>query len=337
MNLLKVNSFMYDNIRLLMPYPFKDEPEKETFCKRFGLFVKDEKKGILHNKGYETLEQNKGIYIKVELPTAKRKGNLTLSFSLHKLYNAHKKKGLCNYDDFGFCQANEAYKQFNELLTIDLSTAIVKKYEVGINIITTGDPDGYMKELSQITVKAREMRIIEDSHFKEYKQYSTHKDKDKRIIYIFYNKTYEARTKTKAIEKRETVPENILRIEKDNHRPVEKVYFSQLFDSVYQQLTKQEFQQRFIQDLQYKEYTVKTKDISTKQLEIIEAIEKQGIEKAIQEQKELLRLKNITKSQYDYFTKQIKAITENNIKAQRRISPLAEEMKQLIISKLKNV
>ena len=43
MNLLKVNSFMYDNIRLLMPYPFKDEPEKETFCKRFGLFVKDEK------------------------------------------------------------------------------------------------------------------------------------------------------------------------------------------------------------------------------------------------------------------------------------------------------
>lgn len=337
MNLLKANSLMYDNIRLLMPYPFKDETDRETFCNRFGLFVKDEKKKVLHNKGYESLEQNKGIYIKIELPTGKRKGNISLSFSLHKFYNAMNKRGLYNYDDFDFCKANEANQLLAGLLNIDLSTAIVKKYEIGINITTTGNPDEYMRELSLIRVKAREMRIIEDLHYKEYKQYSTHKDKDKRIIYIFYNKTFEARSKIKDIEKRETIPENILRVEKDTHRPIEKVCFSQLFDPVYQQLTKQEFKQRFVMDLTYKGTPTKTKNITAKQLQIWEQLQEKGEAEIKQHYENLCKQGAITKRQYYYSIQQIEEINMKKIQPIITISKNAKELKELIISKLNEI
>ncbi len=328
---------MYDNIRLLLPYPFTYELERETFCKRFNLFIKDEKKGILHNKGYEGLGQNKGIYIKIELPLEKRKGTLSISLSLHKFYNAMINNDLRNYDYFSFDNANEAYRLLSDLLKIDLSMSVVKQFEVGINIETKTDPDEYMRELSLITVKARKMRIIEDLHYKEYKQYSTHKDRDKRIIYIFYNKTFEARSKQKDVVKRENIPENILRIEKDTHRPVEKIYFYQLFEPVFQQLTKQEFKQRFVEDLEYKAHYIKTKDINKIQLDVIETIESVGTEKAIQEQKELVKQGIKTKRQLQYFMKQVKEITEKGIKAESRISKIAEITKCMIINTLETM
>jgi len=256
---------------------------------------------------------------------------------LHKFYNAVKNNELYNYNDFNFKQANEAYYLLTALLKIDLSKAVVKKYEVGINIVVQCEPDEYMKELSLINVKGRKMRIIEDLHYKEYKQYSTHKDRDKRIIYIFYDKTFEARSKIKDPAKKDCIPGNILRIEKDIHRPIEKVYFYQLFEIHFQQLTKKEFKQRFVEDLEYKALLVKTKCITIKQLEVIELIEAQGIDKAIQEQKNRVKHKICTKSQYDYFIKQVKAITENNIQAEKRISTKAEKTKHLIINKLSTV
>lgn len=311
-----------------------NEPERAHFCERFGLFVKDEKKKILHNKGYETLEQNKGIYIKMELPTAKRKGNISISFSLHKFYNAMKRKGLYNYDDFDFCQANEACEMLQGLLSIDLSRAAVKKYEIGINIVTEGDPDDYMRELSLIKVKAREMRIIEDLHYKEFKQFSTHKDRDKRIIYIFYNKTFEARSKIKDVARRDAIQDNILRVEKDNHRPIEKVCFSRLFDPVYQQVIKQEFKQRFVSDLIYKGTATKTKDITTKQLQIWELLQEKGEPKVKQHFENLRKRGAITQRQYYYSVQQIEEIGRKNIQPQITISKRAKELKQLIISKI---
>ena len=328
---------MYDNIRLLMPYPFKDEADRERFSSRFGLFVKDEKKKILHNKGYETLDQNKGIYIKMELPTEKRKGNILFSFSLHKFYNSMKSKGMNNYNDFDFVRANEAGQMIRELLNIDFSTAIVKKFEIGINIVTTGDPDEYMKELSMIRVKAREMRIIEDLHYKEFKQFSTHKDRDKRIIYIFYNKTFEARSKTKDIEKRATIPDNILRVEKDTHRPIEKIFFNQLFNPVYQQLLKQEFKQRFVTDLTYKGTPTKTKEITAKQLQLWQQIQEKGITDLTRHYESLKSTGAITKDQYYYTMKQLEKINQNEIKPDILISKKANELKSLITNKLNEI
>ena len=333
-NKLIIRHLMYDNIRLILPYPFESEPEKDTFCTRFNLFVKDEKKGILHNKGYEGLEQNKGIYIKIELPTAKKNGTISLSFSLHKFYNAMKHKQLFNYDDFNFESANEAYILLTDLLKIDLSTALVKAFEVGINIITPTDTDDYMKELNRITVNGRQMRILEDLHYKEYKQYSTNKDKDKRIIYIFYNKTFEARSKLKDTAKRENVPDNILRIEKDTHRPSEKVYFRQLFETNFQQMTKHEFKQRFVDDLEFEAHYFKTKDISTIQYEIIKSIEKIGVEQTLTNQKALLKMGEISIKKHRYFKELLNEIVTKNIKLEKQISENAKTLKQLIINKI---
>lgn len=328
---------MYDHIRLLMPYPFKSEHEKETFCVRFGVFVKDEKKGIIHNKGYETLEQNKGIYIRIELPTEKRKGNITLSFSLHKFYNAMCKRGAYNYDDFDFKKANEAYTHFTGLMNLDFSTAIVKKYEIGINVITSGDPDEYMKELNRIKAKKGDMRIIEDLHFREYKQYSTNKNKDKRIVYIFYNKTFEVRSKIKDAEKRASIPENVLRIEKDYHRPMTKVYFDQLFDPIFQKAEKQDFYQRFVIDMVYKEIPVKTPGITGKQLSVWNDIQDRGEAGASKGYEVQFKQGAITRKQYRYLLQIVQEIAEKGIEPPVTVSSKADELKILITSKINSM
>ncbi|MDD4992152.1 MAG: hypothetical protein PHR83_07975 [Paludibacter sp.] len=328
---------MYDNIRLLLPYPFASKPEQETFCTRFNLFVKDEKKGILHNKGYEGMKQNKGLYIKIELPTSGRKGSFSISFSLHKFYNSVKNGDLYNYDDFNFESANEANQLLTDFLKIDLSTALVKAFEVGINIITPTDPDHYMRELNRITVNGRQMRILEDLHYKEYKQYSTNKDKDKRIVYIFYNKTFEARSKLKDKERRETIPDNVLRVEKDTHRPSEKVYFRQLFDPNFQQMTKYEFKQRFVEDLEFETHYFKTKDITNVQYEIIKSIDKIGAEQTLINQKALLKMGAISNKKYRWFKEQFDEIEAKNMKLDKQISKTSETFKYLIISKINDI
>lgn len=328
---------MYDNIRLNLPYPFISEAGREAFCSRFNLFVKDEKKGVLHNKGYEGMKQNKGLYFKLELPLQARKGRLSLSLSLHKFYNACINGELYNHDKFDFENANKAYNLLTELVKIDLSKAIVKAFEVGINILTPADPDQYMKELNRITVNGRQMRILEDLHYKEYKQYSTNKNKDKRIIYIFYNKTFEARSKLKDIEKRAKVPENVLRIEKDTHRPTEKIFFSQLFEPNFQQMTKHEFKQRFVTDLEFETHYIKTKGITNIQLEIIKSIDSVGIEQTLNNKKALLKMGAITPRQYQFFRETLNEIAAKNIKLEKQISKTAETLKQLIINKLNDI
>jgi len=323
---------MYDHIRIKLPYPFNNNKEKSLFCDRFGMFTRDDKKGICHNKGYENLTQNRGIYMRLE--TAGTSGSLGLSFSLHKLYNSFKGKGLCNYNAFSFAQANEASGLVSELLGIDLSKAVVKKYEVGMNIITRQPPDDYMKQLDMIEVKNRKMRILEDVRQKEYKQYSTHKDRHKRIIYIFYNKTFEARSKLKQKDKKEAVPDNIMRIEIDYHRPIGKVYFSDLFSPVFQFKAKEEFKQKFIENLRFKEYLTKTKGISNKQLEILRTIENIGFANYMEVQKRQYADGMITKNQYRYAVKLAKDIIVNSIAINRQSLPITNEIKPLIIEGL---
>ncbi len=315
--------------------PFVNDTERQLFIKRFALNVKDESKGIYHNKGHETLEQNKGIFIRYEHGTINSpKSLLTFSFSLHKFYNYNKAGSMYNYNSFNFSEANKAFIMFNKLINIDLNRAVVKKFEVGINILCDESPDEYLKELHRIKVQGKDMRIIEDLHYKEYKQFSTHKHKDKRIIYIFYNKTFEVRSKIKAAEKRDEIPDNILRVERDTHRPFELIYWNTLFNPVFQQITKQEFKQRFVHDLEYKTYPVKTKGISNKQLEIIERIENEGFERAIKAEKERLKTGQITKRQFQYFKQQAHTITDKGIKSERQISEKAINVKRLIINEL---
>ena len=323
---------MYDNIRLIMPYPFDTEKELKGFIERFALFVSDNHKQIYHNSGYDTLKQNNGIYINLELPSDTRKGKFTLNVSLHKFFNSYNKKGLQNINRFTFKEAQTAFKQLKQFLNINLDYALVKKYEIGINIQTSQSPDNYMHELE--TIKG--LRILEDLHYKEYKQFSTNKEKNKRTVYIYYNKTHEARTKQKKKQSKANIPDNILRIEKDVKRPP-KILFYELFKAEFTAIQKQRFKQEFTQKIIYKSYLQKTPNLSYKQAEIIKEIQSKGFDKFLQQTQQNKAKRIITRGQYDYIIRNAKQFKDKNIKLNYIQSDLTKELNELINNELAKI
>ncbi|MDR2423880.1 MAG: hypothetical protein LBD59_04050, partial [Prevotellaceae bacterium] len=263
---------MFDNIKLCLPYRFSDNAERERFCSRFGLLVKDEKKQIYNNKGYETLSQNKGVYIHL------KNSRLTLEFSLHKFFNYCLYSKPLNYNDFNFKEAKQAAEWLDEMFKpyFDIMHSKVMKYEVGINVITSENPDLYLQELKQMNISVKILPIKEDIHYKEYKQFSTQRDSGKRIIYIFYNKTFEARSKTKNMQAKMNVPENVLRVEKDNKRPTEKIPFARLFDKDFISFTVNEFKTRFCENLEYRGNPQKPENMNKADFELLQLVYEKG-------------------------------------------------------------
>ena len=323
---------MYDNIKLSIDIEFTSEAEHHKFCNRFGMCTKNEKADIWHNKEERNLKQNLGVYMHL------KKGKLTLEFSLHKVYNFKILDKQINYNDFDFEQARTAGGLLTELFNpyFDITQAIVKKYEVGINVLTSESPIEYLKELKQINIGAKIMRIVEDRHYKEYQQFGTHTDKDKRVVYIFYNKTFEARSKSKPID-RLTVPDNILRVEKDNKRPFEKILFYRLFEMDFTKLTVNEFMKRFCNDLVYKETSVKPKNMKQSDFEICKNILENGLQEVKEQcKKDYKEGRTIERTYYRHLQK-IELLSKQTPEIETTISRRAIELNNLIISKLKTL
>lgn len=249
---------MYDHIKIQLPYPFTTDEEREAFCIRYGLYEVNDKLRIWNNADFKDLKQNRSIYIRLHESPENRAGYIIFSFSLHKFYNICIYGESLNWDDFTFAKANRAKNLFCEFFPgIDFVQAVVTKYEVGLNVECSTEPEKIMEQLDRIVVKGRENRIIEDRNQTEYKQYGS--NQKRKVVYTFYNKTFETRSK----QKKNTrdyyeVPENILRCEKDNRRPIRKTMFFDLFKKDFQQLTKNEFRQRFVKDLFFKEIVPKS-------------------------------------------------------------------------------
>jgi hypothetical protein len=323
---------VFDKIKLCLPYRLADNAERERFCTRFGLLVKDEKKQIYNNKGYETLSQNKGVYMHM------KNSKLTLEFSLHKFYNYCIYEKSFNYNDFTFIEAKRAAAWLSEMFNpyFDIAAAKVVKYEVGINVITSENPDLYLQELKQINVNARVLQIKEDTHYKEYKQFSTQRDKDKRIIYIFYNKTFEARSKGKAAT-RVNVPENVLRVEKDNKRPFEKIVFARLFDIDFMKLTVNEFKQRFCNDLEYKGIPIKPENMKRFEFDLLRLVYEKGTDGAKARIKADFENGTIKRACCFRYLQIVERISSTTPEMQIQYSRRAIELNNLIISKISAV
>ena len=321
---------MYDNVKLYLPCPFADDSKRANFCSRFGLFVKDEKKRIYSNKGYETLSQNKGVYIHL------KNDKLTLEFSLHKFYNYRLRDKPFNYDDFDFKEAKRAAEWLGEMFDphVDVMQAKVMKYEVGVNVITSESPDLYMSELKQMNVNAKILPIKEDIHYKEYKQFGTQRDKDKRIIYVFYNKTFEARSKERKQVEKSKVPDNVLRVEKDNKRPMEKIPFARLFDGDFCRLTVNEFKTRFCTDLEYKGVLLKPDKMQNADYRILCLIHENGADGASARLKAEFDNGITGKSKYYEDVRRIKRLTRDVSEMKTIVSKRAAELNNLIISKI---
>jgi len=320
---------MYDNIRLLLKNPFTDNQTRDAFCTRFELETKNEKLNIYHNKGCSNLSQNKGIFLKLT------ENNLTIRLSLHKFYNYDLYGKPFNYNDFSFKDAKKAAEKLRQMFEpyIDIMQATVKEYEVGANVITSENPELYLKELKQMNVYTKVLRIEEDIYYKEYQQYGTNRDKDKRIIYIFYNKTFEARSKAKEAD-RSNIPENVLRFEKDNRRPVEKIKFKRMFENDFIQLTIKEFKQRFANDLEYKGILKKPENMTKTEYNLLCLIHEKGADGAKAHLKNDLYNGIIKKSCYYETLRIIDKISGVLPTVEITVTRHAAELNNLIISKI---
>ena len=253
---------MYDHIRLQLPVVFKEATDLKEFCDRYLMFEEVKQLRSYNNGAFKDLKQNSGVYIKLRLtePRAKSQeagacieGKLTMSFSLHKFYNFCVLGEYLNWDDFTWWKANRAKTLLMDFFPmLDFSRAKVTTYEVGINIQLPQCPDEYFDKMVELQVKERTYPVIHDRHEREFKQYGT-TTKGKRISYVWYNKTFEARSKMRSNLERYVVPENIMRCEKDNRIPMQQTMFLDLFKKDFQKLTANEFRKRFMDDIFFAE------------------------------------------------------------------------------------
>ena len=325
---------MYDNIKLTLPNAFTDNSKRDEFCTRFELFVRDEQKGIYRNDTYQGLKQCKGVYISFNT----KKNKLFFNFSLHKFYNYSIYGKPFNYNDFDFKEAKIAAAKIDAMFTqyFDIMQASVNCYEVGTNVITSEEPIFYLQELKQINVQARIIRIIEDRHYKEYQQYGTHRDKDKRVVYIFYNKTFEARSKADKADRKE-IPDNILRLEKDNRRTEEKISFARLFENDFIEQTTKEFKKRFTEDLDYKGQPVQPDNMKKAEYRLFCLLNEKGADGAKNSLKTDFTERRISRALYYDNIKTIDKLNKHYPKIETTITKRAAELNNLIISKINTV
>lgn len=325
------NTKMYDNIKLNIAYQFKTKKELDDFCEKHNL--SSDWKGIYSNGNKKNLQQNKGIYIKVYQPTKTQKGKITIVFSLQKFYNEIKGESRQNWNDFNFKQANEAKRLLDDFLKLETDTAKVMFYEIGINVKTAKPQKKYLEQLDCISIKGRELKILEDVTRKEYTQYSTNRSKEKRIVYVFYNKTYEAQSKYTSDKDKNSVPKNILRIEMKYKRSIENIKFARLFDTDFQKSLFEEFAEKITEKLRYKTKQVNPPKLTNKQFELYKRQKATSPSRTRAELKKKCECNELTKRQYYYLLELLKGL-EGITGEIETISQEAEELKTLIQSKL---
>lgn len=323
---------MYDNIKMLLEKNLSGG-EIEKFCTNCNL-RQTTKEGVFDNQNERNLKQGKGIYIKLEIRETKA-ARITIECSLHKLYNEITSGTRQNWNDFNFMQANQAAEYLSTFVGMELGGAKILRYEIGINIKTEKAAEIYFKELESIIYKGREMRILEDVKYKEYKQYSTNRSKDKRIVYVFYDKSHEAKSKAPA-DKRNEIPNNIIRIEMKVKRIDGSLKFATITDKTFERELLKDFAMKLKEGIKYKTKQKQPPRLTPKQFEMYKEIKRIGVEKAAKAATTARKENKITKWQYYYklqLIKELSAINEELETVENEI----QEFKALIFNKLKEL
>ncbi len=325
---------MYDNIKMrLISYT----PKQTAYIKnRFSLFeTSDKNKPYYHNRGNETLTQNHNIYIKIE------EGVMYIELSLQKFYNSITTGKQINYNDFSFKQANKAYIKLKELLKLNISKANVLIYEYGINVLMSKEPEAYMKQIKGFEINKQYKKVIEDRRYKEYKLYGTNQSKNKRTIYIMYNKTYETYSKIKNIDSEpETIaliPKTLLRIETKIKRPSRTIELRELFITNFQKQIKQSFLLNFTQNIEFKQIHIKTKEMTSNNEQLYRQIRENGVNETLKDIEQQFKNNAISKRTYNRRIDYIKLLNNNNLLPLYKQTLEETEFKQLIINKLNKI
>jgi hypothetical protein len=226
---------MYDNIKAKKPVSLISVTELEHIKTVFCCSTTTKNCGFNNSDTFK--HSSLGVYISFD------SSFLHISFSLHKFYNFVTGAGRSNYSVFSREDVGVAVSLFVSHFEIDLFGFLVVSYECGFNFVCAMPPSTYFKELDYILYGNRRIRIIENPHYKEYLSYSTHSDKDKRAVYVFYNKYEECGRVCK---------KNSVRVEKKYRRvsiPLPDLFKKSFLDSCYSDICD-----IFLHKLFYKEY-----------------------------------------------------------------------------------
>lgn len=278
---------MYDNIKIIQYVENINALDKQAVKQRFSMYNENLKTGAYNNAGYQKLVQNRGVFLSYIPQTGNINAHYIVQFSAHKFWNCWKIKTLQNYNTFTIKDLLETWVEFQAFIPFELTGAKVQGFEAGANVEMCKNPSDYMRQISHIQIGKREIRIIENPKYKEYKNYTSHADRDKRAVYSFYDKTEESKP---------FAPQNLLRIEKKYIRMAENPLLAEIFEKNYIQAIKTDLQNSFVKNLHYQKKMVQQKGVNDADFRLLQLMAAHGenIKTEIKRQKdnaEISRLK----------------------------------------------
>jgi hypothetical protein len=295
---------MYDNIKIIQYIENINGLDRQAVKQRFSMYNENLRTGAYNNAGYQKLLQNRGVFISYIPKSGNINDHYIIQLSAHKFWNCWKIRQLQNYNTFTIKDLLETWVEFQSFIPFDLTGAKVQSFEAGVNVQMSENPSTYMSQISHISLGKREIRIIENPKYKEFENYTSHSDRDKRAVYSFYNKTEESKP---------FAPANLLRIEKKYIRMAENPLLSEIFEGNYIKAIKKDIETTFVKNLHYKKNVVQEKGMNDNELRLFEMIKKYGQNA----ENELLRMKNnaeITRLKYYRLIEKMKQIREKKDK-----------------------
>jgi len=318
---------MYDNIKIIQYVENINSLDKQAVKQRFSMYNENIKTGAYNNASYQKLIQNRGVFLSYIPQTGNINPHYIIQFSAHKFWNCWKIKTLQNYNMFTVKDLLETWVEFQAFIPFELTGAKVQGFEAGANVEMPKNPSDYMRQISHIQIGKREIRIIENPKYKEYKNYTSHADRDKRAVFSFYDKTEESKP---------FAPQNLLRIEKKYIRMAENPLLSEIFELNYVQAIKTDLQNSFVKNLHYQKKMVQEKGVNDADFRLLQLMAAHGenIKTEIKRQKDNAEISRLKYYRLLERLDKLKKLGPGTLTVEMQES---REMRQKIAEKLKSL
>lgn len=167
---------------------------------------------------YESSEYGRfeGIHLKIE------HNILKMVCSIHKFFFKSAMGILDNSGSFTISQARAALRTLFNDVDIDVSHVTVTYFEIGLNMRLSREANEYIRLVSSV---GENRKLFNDANFEENRQKTTEKSRCRSKVLKMYDKSFEYRSKGKAVES------NILRLETSYRR--QNIPLSEFFNDAF--------------------------------------------------------------------------------------------------------
>ena len=167
---------------------------------------------------YESSEYGRfeGIHLKIQ------HNILKMVCSIHKVFFKSATGILDNSGSFTISQARTALCTLFDAVGVDVSRVTVTYFEIGLNMRMSKEAAEYIRLVSSV---GENRKLFNDANFEENRQKTTEKSRCRSKVLKMYDKSFEYRSKGKAVEA------NILRLETSYRR--QKIPLSDFFDDAF--------------------------------------------------------------------------------------------------------